>query len=64
MPMFGYGPISVVVVLYLASIGIPNAQIGVFLWLTLAGDAVISLWLTTHADRPGRRRGLLVGPVS
>src|SRR5829696_952290 len=59
--MFGYGLISVVLVLYLASIGIPNGQIGVFLGLTLAGDAAISLWLTTHADRVGRRKVLLVG---
>src|SRR5215203_5790704 len=59
--MFGYGLISVVLVLYLASIRIPTGQIGVFLGLTLAGDAAISLWLTTHADRVGRRKVLLVG---
>src|SRR5215207_2981275 len=59
--MFGYGLISVVLVLYLASIGLPNGQIAVFLGLTLAGDAAISLWLTTHADRVGRRKVLLVG---
>ena len=31
--------------------------IGIVLTLTLVGDTLISLWLTTHADRFGRRRG-------
>jgi MFS family permease len=59
--MFSYGLVSVVLVLYLASIGLRDASIGLLLGLTLAGDAVISLWLTTHADRVGRRKVLLVG---
>src|SRR5690349_20520500 len=59
--MFGYGLISVVLALYLAAIGIRDSQIGLLLGLTLAGDAAISLWLTTHADRIGRRRVLLAG---
>jgi len=59
--MFSYGLVSVVLVLYLASLGLQDASIGLLLGLTLAGDAVISLWLTTHADRVGRRRVLLVG---
>jgi MFS family permease len=61
--MFGYGFVSVVLVLYLAELGLPDAAIGLLLTLTLAGDAVISLWLTTHADRAGRRRVLLVGAL-
>lgn len=59
--MFGYGLVSVVLVLYLAAIGLRDAQIGLLLGVTLAGDAAISLWLTTHADRIGRRRVLLAG---
>jgi MFS family permease len=59
--MFGYGLASVVLVLYLAAVGLPDAQIGVLLTLTLLGDAVVTLWLTTHADRVGRRRVLLIG---
>ena len=59
--MFGYGLVSVVLVLYLAAVGVPDLAIGLLLGLTLAGDAVISLWLTTHADRIGRRKVLLVG---
>ena len=31
--------------------------------LTLVGDAAISLWLTTHADRLGRRRVLVAGAL-
>ncbi|MEO5964541.1 MAG: MFS transporter [Candidatus Limnocylindrales bacterium] len=61
--MFGYGLVSVVLVLYLAALGLRDASIGLLLTLTLAGDAVISLWLTTHADRIGRRRVLLVGAL-
>ncbi len=61
--MFGYGLVSIVLVLYLAAMGLPDATIGLLLGLTLAGDAAISLWLTTHADRFGRRRVLLVGAI-
>ncbi len=61
--MFGYGLISVVLVLYLAAIGLSGAEIGIVLALTLLGDAAISLWLTTHADRVGRRRVLLAGAL-
>jgi MFS family permease len=59
--MFGYGLLSVVLVLYLAAAGLDGFQIGVLLTLTLLGDAAISLWLTTHADRIGRRRTLIAG---
>ena len=61
--MFGYGLISVVLVLYLAAIGLSGGEIGIVLALTLLGDAAISLWLTTHADRVGRRRVLLAGAL-
>jgi MFS family permease len=61
--MFGYGSLAVVLVLYLAEIGLPAAAIGVLLSLTLAGDTVISLWLTTKADRIGRRQVLVAGAL-
>ena len=61
--MFGYGLLAVVLVLYLDAIGLSGAEIGLLLALTLVGDAAISLWLTTHADRLGRRRVLIVGAV-
>jgi MFS family permease len=59
--MFGYGFLSVVLVLYLEQLGLSQVQIGLLLTLTLIGDAIISLWITTNADRIGRRRMLIIG---
>ena len=59
--MFGYGALGVILVLYLAAAGLDPGAIGILLTLTLVGDTVISLVLTTHADRIGRRRTLIVG---
>ncbi len=61
--LFCYGFLSVVLALYLAQAGLNEKQIGLLFTLTLVGDAVISLWLTTSADRFGRRRTLLVGSL-
>ena len=59
--MFGYGLLSVVLVLYLAERGLSTKEIGLLLTLTLVGDTAISLWLTTMADRIGRRITLAFG---
>ena len=59
--LFAYGFLSVVLALYLAEAGLSEGQIGLLLTLTLVGDAGISLWLTTNADRLGRRRMLVIG---
>lgn len=59
--LFAYGFLSVILVFYLSETGLAENQIGLLLTLTLAGDAGISLWLTTHADRIGRRRMLVLG---
>jgi MFS family permease len=59
--MFGYGFLSVVLALYLAQRGLSEGEIGLLLTLTLAGDAAITLWITTSADRLGRRRMLIFG---
>jgi MFS family permease len=59
--MFGYGFLAVVLVLYLAAAGLDPLAIGIVLSLTLIGDTFISLWLTTNADRLGRRRVLIAG---
>jgi MFS family permease len=61
--MFAYGFLSVVLVLYLAQLGLNGGLIGLLLSLTLIGDAAISLWMTTNADRVGRRRVLVAGAV-
>jgi MFS family permease len=59
--LFAYGMLSVVLVLYLTTLGLGDTQIGTLLALTLLGDLVISLAITATADRLGRRRMLLLG---
>src|SRR5712692_1913745 len=59
--LFAYGFLSVVLALYLAQAGLSETQIGTLFTLTLIGDAGISLWITTSADRIGRQRMLLLG---
>jgi len=61
--MFGYGCLAVVLVLYLSALGLDEARIGLLLTLTLVGDTAISLWMSTHADRFGRRRMLVLGSL-
>ena len=59
--LFAYGSLAVVLVFYLTSLGLSASQSGLLLTLTLAGDTVVSLYLTTRADRVGRRRMLIIG---
>lgn len=59
--LFAYGFLSVVLALYLAQVGLTTTQIGMLFTLTLIGDAGVSLWITTSADRIGRKRMLLLG---
>jgi MFS family permease len=61
--LFGYGALSVVLVLYLVSLGLTESATGVLLTATLLGDTLVSLYLTTRADRFGRRRMLIVGAL-
>jgi len=61
--LFAYGSLSVILVFYLVSLGLTTAQTGLLLTLTLAGDIVVSLYLTTRADRIGRRRMLIAGAI-
>jgi MFS family permease len=61
--LFAYGSLSVILVFYLVSLGLSESQTGLLLSLTLAGDVAISLFLTTQADRLGRRRMLIVGAL-
>ncbi|WLT30804.1 MFS transporter [Geothrix sp. PMB-07] len=61
--MFSYGFLSVVLVLYLSGLGFSEARIGLLLTLTLAGDTLISLWITLNADRVGRKSMLVLGAV-
>ena len=61
--MFAYGALAVVLVVYLTSSGLTPSQSGMLLTLTLVGDTAVSLYLTTRADRLGRRRMLIVGAI-
>jgi MFS family permease len=61
--LFAYGSLSVVLVFYLIGLGLSEPQTGLLLTLTLVGDTVVSLYLTTRADRIGRRRMLVLGAV-
>lgn len=61
--MFAYGFLSVVLVLYLKAEGLSEEKIGLLLTMTLLGDVGISLWITTAADRIGRRRMLILGAM-
>jgi len=61
--LFCYGFLSVILALYFARLGLPEGQIGLLFSFTLVGDAGISLWLTTSADRFGRKRTLIVGAL-
>jgi MFS family permease len=61
--LFAYGALSVVLVLYLVGLGLSEADTGILLTATLLGDTLISLVLTTQADRIGRRRMLTIGAL-
>jgi len=61
--LFAYGSLSVALVFYLIGLGLNESQTGFLLTLTLVGDTVVSLYLTTHADRFGRRRMLIAGAI-
>ena len=56
-----YGFVSVMLGLYLASLGYDIATIGAIFAAVLAGDVAITILLTQVADRLGRRRVLVVG---
>ncbi len=59
--LFAYGGLATVLLLHLAAAGLTEIQSGAMLSAALLGDTAISLWLTTAADRFGRRRTLVAG---
>ena len=54
--MYGFGAVSVILALYLQERGFNADTIGLLFTLALAGDALISVLVTSVADRVGRRR--------
>jgi len=61
--LFAYGALAVILVVYLTSLGLSASQTGLLLTLILVGDTAVSLYLTTRADRLGRRRMLIIGAM-
>lgn len=61
--MYAYGTVALILALYFQSQSLSDAQIGLFMTLTLLGDVVISLLLTLVADGLGRRKTLLMGAL-
>jgi len=61
--LFCYGFLSLILALYLTQIGLSEKQTGLLFTLTLIGDAGITLWLTTSADRFGRKKTLAIGSL-
>jgi MFS family permease len=61
--LFAYGFLSVILVLYLVERGLNEAEVGLLLTLTLLGDTMVSLAITTRADRWGRKRTLALGAM-
>jgi MFS family permease len=59
--LFAYGAISLILGLYLKEAGLSEGKIGLLLTATLLGDTALSLWITTQADRVGRKKMLLAG---
>jgi MFS family permease len=59
--LFAYGGLAVVLVMYLDSLGWTQEAIGILLTATLIGDTVLTLAITSVADRFGRRNMLLLG---
>ena len=60
--MFSFGMVSVILLLYLNAVGIKE-ELGVLLSGIVFGDVFITFFLTTRADRFGRKKTLIVGTV-
>jgi MFS family permease len=61
--MFAFGALSVVLAVYLVARGLNERQVGLLLTLPRIGDAAVALWITSIADRLGRRRMLKLGAI-
>jgi MFS family permease len=61
--MASFGLSNQILTLYLESLLISQVKIGLFMTLTLIGDALISYYLTWNADKLGRRFVMLFGTV-
>jgi len=60
---FSYSWLAVGLILYLATVGFSQFQIGVLFTMTLLGDLLVTFWLSTSADALGRRNTLLAASL-
>lgn len=58
-----YGQSSIVLTAFLKALTFTEFQMGLFMTLTLLGDAALSLILTLYADRLGRAKVLVAGSL-
>lgn len=63
MRMFSYGAISVIFLQYLLKKGLSEIDSSYLQVLITIGDIIISIYLTTQADRLGRKKTLIVGAM-
>ncbi|KAL1856131.1 hypothetical protein Plec18167_000246 [Paecilomyces lecythidis] len=59
--LFAYGGSTLILVSYLSALDISEDRVGLFMTLTLAGDVIISFFLTLFADKIGRKVVLAFG---
>ncbi|MCJ1403496.1 hypothetical protein MMC11_006719 [Xylographa trunciseda] len=58
--LFAFGLSTLILVLYLSSLGVSDTRIGLFMTLTLLGDVASTSSLTIFADGLGRRKTLML----
>ncbi|KAH7321770.1 major facilitator superfamily domain-containing protein [Rhexocercosporidium sp. MPI-PUGE-AT-0058] len=61
--MFAYGGTTLILVLYLSALEIPDTRIGLFMTLTLVGDIGVSMVLTVIGDGMGVRFTIVLGAL-
>ena len=59
--LFSFGFLDVMLDIYLSKLNFTDSDIGLMFTLTLVGDAIMSIFLTSIADRFGRKQTLIIG---
>ena len=60
---WAFGSTGLILAVFLSTLGHSETRIGLFMTLTLTGDVLLSLVLTTWADQLGRRRTMALGSI-
>lgn len=61
--MFSYGMIAIVMLKNLELKNFTGEEIGIIQSAVILGDIIISLYLTTKADKIGRKKTLIIGAI-